>query len=92
MLTANGVAGRLSGTVNVQAPGVSFGAGLTLSVNTTGAAVARTLTVGTTDVRLDLPAGPYVRVDGTGVTVTILGQVLTADVAVQRTPPPTAPR
>ena len=85
VLTANGVAGRLSGTVTVQAPGVSFGAGLTLSVNTTGAAVARTLTVGTTDVRLDLPAGPYLRVDGTGVTVTILDQVLTADVAVRRT-------
>ena len=49
------------------------------------AAVSRTVPVGDTVATLDLPAGPYLRVTGIGVTVTGLGQSLTADVAVERT-------
>ena len=33
---------------------------------------------------LDLPAGPYLRVEGNGLTVTVQGQTLTADVVIER--------
>ena len=85
VLGRTGLAGRVSGTLALAVPGVTFGAGLSLAVNTTGAEVGTTLVVGETSTRLDLPAGPYLRFDGTAVTLTVLGQSITADVAVVRT-------
>ncbi len=42
------------------------------------------MTLGDFVVALDLPAGPFVQVAATGVTVTIGGQTMTADVAFQQ--------
>ena len=85
VLGPTGAAGVLSGHLAVTSPGLTFGAGLELAVNTTGAAVNRSVTVGTTTIPVDLAAGPYLRVAGTGIEITIADQHLTGDVAVERT-------
>ena len=85
VLGTAGLAGRLSGTLALNAPGISFGAGLSVAINTTGAAVARSITFGSTTAYLALESGPYLRLDGTGITLTVLGQSITADVSVERT-------
>ena len=84
LLTPAGVAGRLSAQIRVTVPGIEIGTGLTLSVNSTATAVSTSVDVGGTTLVLDLPAGPYLRVEGTGLTVTVQGQSLTADVVVER--------
>ncbi|HWG93174.1 MAG TPA: VCBS repeat-containing protein, partial [Mycobacteriales bacterium] len=55
-----------------------------LSVNRRAAAVTETVTVGGQQVVLDLPAGPFAQVAGTGVRLTVGGLALTADVAFRR--------
>ena len=82
-----GAAGSLAATM-----AVGTGTPLTITVrcqvqlDTTGAAVDQTVTVGAGTLSVQLPAGPYLRIAGTGVTVTLDGtQTLTADVAVERT-------
>ena len=85
LLGPTGVAGRISGDLALDVPGVTFGAGISLALNTRPTAVNESLTVGTTTTRLDLAAGPYLRLDGTAVTLTVLGQSITADVSVERT-------
>ncbi len=74
LVTPAGIAGRLSVQVDVNdVPGFDLSAGVSVAVNTTGAAAA------------GLPAGPYLRVEATAVAITVLGQVLTGDIAVERT-------
>ena len=46
--------------------------------------MSETLTLGGITVSVDVPAGPFVRVAATGVTLSIAGQTLTADVAFQQ--------
>nr|NLI49984.1 hypothetical protein [Propionibacterium sp.] len=77
LIGAAGLAGTLSGNLTVTVPGVTFGSGFTVAVNSTNAAVDRG--------SLTLPAGPYLRASAAGLSVTILGQTLIADVAVERT-------
>ena len=84
LVTSTGLAGRVSGTVAVTAPGVTFGAGLTVAFNSTGLAVDRSVTVAGTPTALVLDAGRFVRLDGTGIDVNVLGQTLKADVSVER--------
>ena len=86
LLTTGGVAGSLSaklafGDDDVLSVTGTFG----LAVNTTGAAVRRSVVVGGRTVLLDLPAGPYLRVSGTDVVVKAAGQVLSGDVTVEKT-------
>ncbi len=85
LLTPAGVAGQLRGTIAVTIPGVSFGGTFSVGVNTTAAPVSRTFDVGGDEVALNLPAGPYLRVEGTAVTLNVLGQQLSGDFAVERT-------
>ncbi|HWG95048.1 MAG TPA: hypothetical protein VNU66_12570, partial [Mycobacteriales bacterium] len=81
VVTPAGVAGRLAGAVALAVPGLSTGTGLALALNTTGAAVSRTVPgLGA----LELAAGPYVRVEGTGTALSVAGQELTADVVLER--------
>src|SRR6185436_18235077 len=65
-------------------PNVSVSGAVTLDVNTTSAAVSSSLVVGGTTVFLALPAGPYLRVSGTGVTLSVLGQSLRGDIAIEK--------
>ena len=69
LVTANGVAGRISGTVVVTLPaGTTLSGALTLALNTTSTAVTSTVTVGGTAVVLDVRGGPYVRFEGVSLT------------------------
>ena len=85
VLGATGVAGRLSGQVALSLPaGVSFTGSVSVAINTTFAAVDQTLNVGAGTVRVNVPAGPYVRFEGTGLQLSVLGQQLSGDVAIER--------
>src|SRR2546427_12256461 len=53
--------------------------------NTGPMAVHETLRVGVVPVQVQLPQGPYLRVAGTGVGLTLVGQTLSGDFAFERT-------
>ena len=85
LVTPAGVAGRLSAHVDVSAvPGATFQGSFGLAVNTTALAVVETFRVGGEELSLNLPAGPFLRVEGTGLTLTLLSQVLTGDFAFEQ--------
>ncbi|HEY3485474.1 MAG TPA: hypothetical protein VGK49_08810, partial [Ilumatobacteraceae bacterium] len=86
LVTPQGIAADLSGTVTLTIPGVAFdpGAQFRLAINTTSAAVDRLLTVGDETVALQLVAGPYLRVEGNGIGLTIAGQTLTGNFTFER--------
>ena len=77
MLSPNGIAGRVEGTVALTIPDVTFAGTFGIAVNSTNAPVSETFMLGDDLVNLDLPVGPYVRVEGTNVELTIAGQTLT---------------
>ncbi len=81
VISSSGLAGQVSGSVAIS--GLSL-ANLTVQVNTGMVAVNQSLTVGTTTLSLNLPAGPYVRIAGTGLAVNLLGQQFTADLSFQQ--------
>ena len=60
-------------------PGVTFTGGFAVSINTTNARVADSFEAGGQRISFDLPAGPYVRVDGTDVQLNVAGQSLGGD-------------
>ena len=84
LVSANGIAGRITGTLNVSVPGLTLGSGFTVVLNSSAAPVSRTFDVAGTTVALDVPAGPFVRVEATHMTIGLLGQSLTADLVIQR--------
>ncbi|MHC4997341.1 MAG: hypothetical protein ACYTGQ_20120, partial [Planctomycetota bacterium] len=84
ILSDTGLAGELSGTLAAAVPGVSFGGVFTVAINTTPEAVDEIFSVGGTDIPLSLPAGPYVRVSGMGVSLDVLGQTLSGDFVFER--------
>ena len=76
-----GIAGQLQGTVNASGlvPGVQFSGTFGFAINETGVAVTQSLSVGGQTVSLNLPAGTYAQVSGTGVVLSVLGQTLTGN-------------
>ncbi|MEQ1862956.1 MAG: hypothetical protein ABMA13_23795, partial [Chthoniobacteraceae bacterium] len=84
LVTAAGIAGRFSADIATNIPGVSISGSLALEINNTTAAVNETLMVGGQSVGLVLPAGPYVRIAGTNVSVDILGQKISGDFAIEK--------
>ena len=74
-----GVFGSLTATVTTSISGAQFAAGatFTLDVNTTATAQGA------------LPAGPYVRVDASNVTLNLLSQSIMANVSIEATTLPT---
>ena len=65
LVQPTGLAGQLSATVQVNGiPGVVFTGPFRIQINNTTAAVDQTFNVGGPMIRLKLPAGPYLRVDG----------------------------
>src|SRR5207247_333071 len=79
------VFGEITGTVALAVPSIWLTGAFKLQFNTGAVAVQETLRVGVVPVQVQLPAGPYVRVAGTGVGVSLLGQTLTGDFAFERT-------
>ena len=53
-------------------------------MNNTSAAVSESVQVGGATLAVSLPAGPYVRVAGTGVTLRVAGQRLSGDFSFER--------
>src|SRR5262249_51080088 len=60
-------------------------ANLELKINNTSAAVHEHFVVGGTTLALDVDPGPYVKVQATGLRLTIAGQTLTGDFAFEST-------
>ena len=90
-LVGTGFAGRVTGTITANlGTDVQLAGTLTLALNTTAAPVNASLTVGGVAVSVSVPAGPYLRFEGTGITVTVMGQTLTGDVAIEKTTPLTS--
>jgi hypothetical protein len=85
LITSSGLAGVLGGHVTLALPaGVAFSGSFELAVNNTTSAVNGSFTAGGEQVAIDLPAGPYLRIEGTNVQVDILGQHLGGDFAFER--------
>ena len=85
MLAGGGVAGELAARLTLTAPGtLDLDGSFALALNTSALAVHQTLAVGDREVTVDVPAGPYLRVSGTGVVIKAAGQVLSGDVAVEK--------
>src|SRR5207237_8040369 len=72
LLTSAGIVGHVGATIAINLPSVSLSGSFDLKINTTGAAAN------------GLPAGPYLRIEGNGVTLTALGQQLTASFTVEQ--------
>ena len=81
----SGVAGQLQGTVNASGlvPGLQFSGTFGFAINQTGSAVTQSLSVGGQTVSLNLSAGNYAQVSGTGVVLSVLGQTLTGNFGFQ---------
>src|SRR5207245_2599598 len=82
-ISAAGVAGQLSAHVNTNTTAFTLSS-IGIAVNTTSSAVAQTFTIGATVITLDLPAGPYARVEATGAALNVAGQSLTGNFAFDR--------
>ncbi len=85
IISSAGIAGTLSGNVALALPSqIALAGAFTLQVNTTTTAINQSLTAGATTVALTVPAGPFVRLEATGATLTVAGQTLTGDIAIQK--------
>jgi hypothetical protein len=87
VLSPGGLAGRLGGTVDASAllpAGVTLSGTFSLAVNRTASRVVESVTVGGSTVSMDLPAGPYLRVAGDDVRLSVLGQVLSGSIALEQ--------
>ena len=79
------VAGRITGTLALTAPGVAFSGGLAVEFNTARRRDRESFSIAGETLELSLPAGGatgYLRVVGTGVAITIAGQSLSTDIEV----------
>src|SRR5262249_35219667 len=79
ILTSDGVAGTMSGTAALNVPGITFNGTLSVEVNTTPRAVNSTFIVAGTPTTINLPAGKFLRVTGTGLSLVAFGQTLKGD-------------
>ncbi|MFZ0040302.1 MAG: FG-GAP and VCBS repeat-containing protein, partial [Solirubrobacteraceae bacterium] len=82
----SGVAGTLSADVSLSVPNVTLTGTLGLQFNTGMGTVNDSIQVGGTTVTVNVGGGPYVEVAGTGLTLTVLGQTLSGDLAIASTP------
>ncbi len=83
--TSTGFAGTFAGSVTVNIPGVSISGALEVQINDTAVAVSESFVVGGAAVTLSLPAGPYLRVAGSGISAVLPGATLTGDFSIVRT-------
>ena len=80
LVSSGGVAGTFTGTIALNVPGVSISGTLSVQVNTSTQAVPSTqFTVGGQSVVVNLPAGQFIQVSGTGVQISVLGQTLSGN-------------
>lgn len=79
IITATSLAGTATATVSLNVPGVTLGGSFSVHINNSTSAVSETVNVGASTITIDLPAGPYLRVSGTGVSLGLLGATLTGN-------------
>ena len=84
IMTADGLAGRGSLSVAINVSGLTLSGTFTLALNETNAAVNQTVNIGGSPITLNLPAGPYLQVNGTGVTLGFLGVSLTGNFSIEQ--------
>ena len=85
VFASDGLAGRIEGDVSCQLPGMALSGSLFLGVNTTTNDVNTAFTVGTDTISLDLPAGPYLRIEGTDLRIELFGQNISGDFSFEQT-------
>lgn len=80
LLTSYGVVAEISARVEVlPAESLRIEGQLTLQINTTGNAINETFRVGATTRSLELPAGPYFRLEGNDIILAVAGQRLSGN-------------
>ena len=85
VLSPTGMAGRISGSIDVIVPGATItGTTFSVAVNTGTRAVNETVVVDGISTSLALQAGPYLRVEGTGIRIEIAGQRVSGDVVLEK--------
>ena len=83
VLNDAGLALGLSGDLAFNLPDISASGTFAAEVNTTTAAVNRSISVGGETIPLDLAVGPLVGIAGQGVSLTVSGQELTGNFVLQ---------
>lgn len=84
IITAAGVAGSSTATVGLNVPGLSLGGTFNVRLNNTNSAVNETVSIGGSNVVINLPAGPYLQINGSGVTLSLLGITLTGNFSFEQ--------
>ena len=84
IIAADGLAGTSTATVGINVSGVSLAGTFTVRINDTSVAVNETVSVGGSNVTINLPAGPYLQVKGTGVTLGFLGVSLSGNFSFEQ--------
>ena len=80
-----GLAGTVGGTVTLNpALGLEFTGTLTLAINNSTSAISETFAIAGENINVSLPAGPFVRVEGTGIKLKVAGQTLSGDFAFEQ--------
>ncbi len=79
LLTTTGIAGDLAGTVALNVPNVSAGGTFRVRINST-TQIINDAALGL----VNLPAGPYLQVSGTGVYLDIAGQRLSGNFGIEQ--------
>ena len=90
LMTSAGMAGNMTGTVAITAPGLTSSATFGFSLNTGTNAVMENFTVGATSKSINLPAGPYLKFSANSAAVNLniggFSQSLTGSFAFERAP------
>ncbi len=84
IITSDGIAGQASADVTLNVTGVSLSGSFTVRINDTEDAVDEMVDVGGSTIHLDVPAGPYLQVQGTGVTLDVFGVSITGDFSFEQ--------
>ncbi len=88
VLTPDGLAGTVRGTLDLKPGTLPAGVALTgtfgLAINRTTREVRESVTFDGATVSMVLPAGPYLRVSGDNVSLTVAGQTLTGNIALEQ--------
>ncbi|MDB4411102.1 hypothetical protein N9182_00820, partial [bacterium] len=80
-----GLAGEIDGMIAIDlGPDISMSGDFSLRINNTNSTVSQEFVIAGQTYTLELPFGPYVRVEATNVQVTLFGQTLSGDVAFEQ--------
>ncbi|MDB4362493.1 hypothetical protein N9Z46_10235, partial [Akkermansiaceae bacterium] len=85
VISEAGLAGEINGSIGIDlGPDVSVSGDFSLRINNTNAAVNQDFVIAGQTYTLELPFGPYVRVEATNVRVDLFGQTISGDVSFEQ--------